>query len=110
MEAKELMIGDLVLAEIWPDEDVWSYINDRHLKIADIYNKGVKRTGCVCCGFGAHLDAHRYDALYKLYPKMYNHIMRYANNGVTFREAIRKVLAVKGLFLPDERIETTFDF
>lgn len=95
---------------IWTDEDVWAYINDRHLKIADIYSKGVRRTGCVCCGFGAHLEQGRFDTLYQLYPKMYHHIMAYTNNGVTFREAVRKVLAVKGLFLPDENPQLSFDF
>lgn len=95
---------------IWNDADVWEYIKDRNLKIADIYNKGVRRTGCVCCGFGAHLEKGRFDALYKLYPKLYNHIMAYTNNGVTFREAIRKVLAVKGLFLPDEDKQLKIDF
>lgn len=92
---------------IWTEDDVWAYIKDRQLKIADIYSKGVRRTGCVCCGFGAHLDKRRYDALYRLYPKLYNHIMEYTNNGVTFREAIRKVLAVKGLALPDEDRQLT---
>lgn len=95
---------------IWNDADVWAYINDRHLKIADIYGKGVKRTGCVCCGFGAHLEQGRFDVLYNLYPKMYQHIMAYTNNGVTFREAIRKVLAVNGLFLPDENPQLLLDF
>lgn len=37
-----------------------------------------------------------------MYPKMYNMFMNYTNNGVTYREAARKVLAVNGLVLPDE--------
>lgn len=41
---------------------------------------------------------------------MYHHIMAYTNNGVTFREAVRKVLAVKGLFLPDENPQLSLDF
>lgn len=94
---------------IWNDDDVWAYINDRNLKIADIYSKGVKRTGCVCCGFGAHLEQGRFDALYRLYPKIYSNTMEYTNNGVTFREAIRKVLAVNGLFLPDEDRQLKLD-
>lgn len=35
--------------------------------------------------------------------------MNYTNNGVTYREAMRKVLAVNGLFLPDEKPKTLFD-
>lgn len=95
---------------IWLEDDVWSYINDRNLKIPDIYYKGVKRTGCVCCGFGAHLDPYRYDALYLLYPKLYAQMMSYENNGVLFREAIRKVLMVNHLELPDERKQLSIDF
>ena len=33
----------------------------------------------------------------------YNHFMNYTNSGVTYREALRKVLAVNGLYLPDEK-------
>ena len=32
------------------------------------------------------------------------------NNGVTYREAMRKVLAVNGLSLPDENIQLELDF
>ena len=37
-------------------------------------------------------------------------VMNYTNNGVTFREALRKVLSVNGLYLPDEQQPTLFDF
>lgn len=95
---------------IWNDDDIWNYIKDRDLKIAEIYKKGVLRTGCVCCGFGAHLEEQRFDALYKLHPKLYECIMNYTNHGVTFRQAIRKVLHVNGIELPDERTQLLFDF
>ena len=36
--------------------------------------------------------------------------MSYTNNGITFREALRKELAVNGLYLPDEQPPTLFDF
>lgn len=29
--------------------------------------------------------------------------MKYTNNGVTYREALRKVLAVNNMYLPDEQ-------
>ena len=32
-------------------------------------------------------------------------VMNFTNNGVTYREALRKMLAVNGLTLPDEKIE-----
>ena len=43
------------------------------------------------------------------YPKCYDMVMNYTNNGVTFREAWRKVLSVNGLYLPDEQQPTLFD-
>ena len=89
---------------IWLDEDIWGYIRDRKLAYADIYDKGATRTGCVGCGFGAYApDDCRFDILYELYPKYYDMLMRYENNGVTFRCALREMLAVTGKVLPDER-------
>lgn len=88
---------------IWLEDDIWKYIEKRNLKIADIYKKGAKRTGCMFCGYGIQFkDDNRLKMCYKMYPKMYNKFMNYTNNGVTYREAARKVLAVNGLVLPDE--------
>lgn len=36
--------------------------------------------------------------------------VHYENNGVTYREAIRKVLAVNGLCLPDENKQLELNF
>lgn len=95
---------------IWLEDDIWAYIRERGLKIADIYHKGAKRTGCMFCGYGCQFkDDNRLQLCYDLYPKMYNHFMNYTNNGVTYREAMRKVLRVNGLFLPDERPMNLFD-
>lgn len=89
---------------IWLEEDIWAYIKERNLKIADIYYKGAKRTGCMFCGYGCQFkNDNRLNLCYKLYPKLYNHFMNYTNNGVTYREAMRKVLSVNGLELPDEK-------
>lgn len=99
--------GDITISKplsIWLEEDIWNYIKDRKLKIADIYDKGAKRTGCMFCLYGAHFkDDNRLDLCYKLYPKMYKMFMSYTNNGIEYREAARKVLAVNGLELPDEK-------
>ncbi len=96
---------------IWLEQDIWDYITKFNIPIADIYHKGAKRTGCMGCGFGAQFkDDERFAILYREYPKFYNMVMNYTNNGVTFREALRKVLAVNGLYLPDERHKTLFDY
>lgn len=88
---------------IWTEEDIWAYIKRRNLKIADIYSKGAKRTGCMFCGYGCQFkDDNRLKMCYEMYPKMYSMFMNYTNNGITYREAMRKVLAVNRLKLPDE--------
>lgn len=88
---------------IWTERDIWDYIRSRDLKVADIYYKGATRTRCVGCGFGAHLaDDHRFDLLYKLYPKYYKMIMDYENNGVKYRDAIRLIFKKEGKKLPDD--------
>lgn len=96
---------------IWLEEDVWAYIKDRNIKIADIYHKGAKRTGCMFCMYGAHFkDDNRLDLCYNLYPKMYKMFMSYTNNGVEYREAARKVLSVCGKTLPDENKQLEIEF
>lgn len=95
---------------IWTDSDIWTYIDRFNLPIADIYHKGAQRTGCMGCGFGAQFaDDTRFRVLLANYPKCYDMVMNYTNNGVTFREALRKVLAVNKLYLPDEQPPTLFD-
>lgn len=43
-----------------------------------------------------------------LYPKYYEMVMNYTNNGHTYREAVRKVMQVTGKKLPDESGEIFF--
>ena len=96
---------------IWLDHDIWDYIDKYKLPVADIYYKGATRTGCMGCGFGAQfVDDTRFRTLLTHYHKCYDMIMNYTNNGVTFREALRKVLAVNRLYLPDEEPKNLFNF
>ena len=91
---------------IWTDEDIWAYIKQRNLKICDLYEHGFERTGCMFCGFGMQFaNDIRLRKLYEMYPKWYEKCMAYTNNGVTFREALRKLLATNGLELPDEETD-----
>jgi 3'-phosphoadenosine 5'-phosphosulfate sulfotransferase (PAPS reductase)/FAD synthetase len=95
---------------IWLENDVWNYIRRFKLPIAEIYNKGLDRTGCFGCGFGSYrTEDERFKILLREYPKCYDMVMNYTNNGVTFREALRKALAVNGIYLPDEQPPTLFD-
>lgn len=75
---------------IWTNADVWQYINERHLPIPDIYDHGATRTGCLGCGFGAYKDKVPLDPLPRLWPKMYQAIMDYENNGIRYGDALAK--------------------
>lgn len=95
---------------IWLDKDIWECIDKYNIEISDIYHKGMERTGCVCCGFGAMLkNDNRLQVLYDNYPKLYNLCMDYENNGVTYREALRELLKTNKLTLPDEKPNSLFD-
>ena len=94
---------------IWLEQDVWQCIEKYDIPIADIYHKGAMRTGCMFCGYGCQFaDDNRLKLVHSMYPKMYDMFMGYTNNGVTYREALRKVLAVNKLYLPDEQPPTLF--
>lgn len=68
-------------------------------------HKGATRTGCMFCGFGCQFkDDNRLQLVHDLYPKAYEMFMNYENNGVTYRTALRKVLQINGLYLPDEKL------
>lgn len=51
---------------------------------------GCKRTGCVLCAYGCHLEKgeSRFERLKKTHPKHYAVLDKLTNNGVTYREAI----------------------
>ena len=50
---------------------------------------GCQRTGCVCCGFGAHMTGdERFVRLKETHPQMYKLLDIATNNGYTMRQAI----------------------
>lgn len=85
---------------IWTDADIWSYIKQFKVPYCELYDKGAYRTGCMFCGFGAHIEkTSRFARLRELHPKAYEIFMNYTNNGVTYREALECI----GVQLPDGR-------
>lgn len=91
---------------IWTEDDILECIKRYNIPIAEIYNKGLQRTGCMFCAFGAQFKEDvRLKVVYDMYPKYYEKCMNYENNGTTYREAMREFLGVNGLYLPDERPE-----
>nr|DAS11540.1 MAG TPA: phosphoadenosine-phosphosulfate reductase [Caudoviricetes sp.] len=88
---------------IWTNTDCWDYIHRFDVPYCSIYDvPGIDRTGCVFCGFGAHLgEGSRFRVLYSLHPKLYQMAMNYTSNGYTLRYALRRM----GVQLPDEQPE-----
>ena len=86
----------------WTEQDVLKYIKQNGIEIASVYGdivatdksgfeyeplpgiecklkcSGCQRTGCIFCGFGAHLDKGetRFQRLAKTHPKQYEYCMR----------------------------------
>lgn len=84
---------------IWTDGDIWAYMKEFKVPYCEIYDiAGVRQTGCMFCGFGAHIEkSSRFARLRELHPKAYDIFMSYKNNGVTYREALERI----GVQLPD---------
>lgn len=94
---------------IWMEDDILECIRKYDIPIADVYHKGMRRTGCAFCGFGAQFpEDNRLEFAYRYYPKLYQQFLDYENNGVKYRDALRKVLKANNLHLPDEKPLTLF--
>lgn len=79
----------------WTEQDVLQYIIDNNLEIAKVYGKivrdengnlkttGVERTGCMFCGFGAHLEKfpNRFERMKQTHPKQYEFCMKPVEQG-----------------------------
>ncbi len=84
---------------VWTSKDVWEYIHRNKISYCEIYDKlEHKQSGCISCGFGMNISNAKLKTLYRLRPKMYDWMMKLENNGVSYREAFRRI----GVELPDE--------
>lgn len=71
----------------WSEQDVLQYIYENNIEIASIYGKvvkdpdgtfrttGAKRTGCMFCMYGLHLEPDRFEKLKQIHPEFYDYIM-----------------------------------
>jgi 3'-phosphoadenosine 5'-phosphosulfate sulfotransferase (PAPS reductase)/FAD synthetase len=93
---------------IWTENDVWAYIRKFSLPYSPIYDMGLKRTGCMVCGFGCHIKGdRRFYFLKETKPKIYEYFMQLKNSGVSYREALQYC----GIDFPDKRWrQLKFDF
>jgi len=59
----------------WTDEDINNYIKIKNLQYSKIYDMGEKRTGCMFCMFGVHLEKgkNRFQRMKVSHPKHYNY-------------------------------------
>nr|DAL24023.1 MAG TPA_asm: phosphoadenosine-phosphosulfate reductase [Caudoviricetes sp.] len=75
----------------WTEQDILQYIVENNLEIASVYGDiikgedgmlrttGEKRTGCIFCGFGCHLEKepNRFQRLSQTHPKLYKYCMEH---------------------------------
>lgn len=61
----------------WTEADVWEYIKSRGMRYSRIYDMGYKRTGCMFCPFGLHMEGkpNRFDLMKQTHPKLHRFIM-----------------------------------
>lgn len=61
----------------WNTDDVWQYIRVKNISYASIYDKNVKNTGCMFCGFGVQFDGepNRYEQMKASHPKHYDYVI-----------------------------------
>ena len=67
----------------WTEQDIWEYIKTRKIPYSEIYDMGYKRTGCIFCAFGAHLEKepNRFQLLQKTHPKLWRYCMKDKDKG-----------------------------
>jgi len=62
----------------WLEKDVWDYIKKFKLDYSSIYDTGVKRTGCIYCMFGIHLEKkpNRFMLMKKTHPQLWDYCIK----------------------------------
>lgn len=68
----------------WNEDDVWQYIRENNVEYCSVYDdrtvngvfvEGEKRTGCMFCAYGAHLEKgeNRFQRMAITHPKLWNY-------------------------------------
>ncbi|MFA6133979.1 MAG: phosphoadenosine phosphosulfate reductase family protein [Phycisphaerae bacterium] len=62
----------------WLETDVWEYIRAHGLPVASVYDMGYRRTGCMFCMFGVHLEQYpnRFQLMASTHPKQWAYCMK----------------------------------
>jgi len=67
----------------WTENDIWEYIHVFNAPYSKIYDMGEKRTGCMFCMFGCHLEGedNRFTRMKRTHPKQYEFCMKPLSEG-----------------------------
>ena len=59
----------------WMESDIDQYFKENNVPYSKIYDMGEKRTGCMFCMFGVHLEKgeNRFQRMKRTHPKQYNY-------------------------------------
>ena len=93
----------------WTEQDVLRYLKEYNIPYASVYGDivqdingkyattGCKRTGCVFCGFGAHLEKepNRFQMLKKTHPKLWEYCMKDWDKGGLGMKDVLEYINVK---------------
>ena len=86
----------------WTRQDILRYVVEHDIEICSVYGDirkkpngeyyttGEQRTGCMFCGFGAHLEKcpNRFQRMAETHPRAYGICMELQNNGVRYQDAL----------------------
>ncbi|GAG17663.1 unnamed protein product, partial [marine sediment metagenome] len=61
----------------WNDSDIYHYLGLYDVPYSKIYDMGYRRTGCMFCMFGIHMEEkpNRFQLMKQTHPKQYNYCM-----------------------------------
>lgn len=93
----------------WTEQDILKYLYEYKIPYASVYGDivqddngmysttGYKRTGCVFCGFGCHLESYpnRFQRLKQTHPKLFEYCMKPINDGGLGMKEVMDYIHVK---------------
>jgi len=59
----------------WLEKDIWDYMKKFKVSYCKVYDTGIKRTGCMFCMFGVHMEKepNRFQQMEKTHPKLHTY-------------------------------------